>query len=197
MTSTIAFNSNAHHLPREPINTKSMGAQQRSHDLNNHHHDLPSSSKPHTHLDTSDILACQHAHNKARLGLSVDGAGTMTSVEHDLAQLAANSFNAQNEEGSGADTKPADADDDPQGPFEGPEKLLELWFAPEEDQLPSTAAAASFSILRPQHGRIASPRTRKGLRAVSRDTWESMLDIVKCKVLSVVEGEHVDAYLLR
>jgi hypothetical protein len=37
----------------------------------------------------------------------------------------------------------------------------------------------------------------KGLRRVPRDVWEEMLDIVKCKVLSVVEGEEIDAYLLR
>lgn len=32
--------------------------------------------------------------------------------------------------------------------------------------------------------------------SVSRETWEEMLDIVKCKILSIVRSEHVDAYLL-
>jgi S-adenosylmethionine decarboxylase len=31
---------------------------------------------------------------------------------------------------------------------------------------------------------------------VSADTWKEMLDLVNCKVLSVIESEHVDAYLL-
>ena len=38
---------------------------------------------------------------------------------------------------------------------------------------------------------------KTGLRTVARQTWEEMLDIVKCKVLSVVEGVDMDAYLLR
>lgn len=67
-------------------------------------------------------------------------------------------------------------------PFEGPEKLLEIWFAP---------SAASLPIL------DDAPAKKPGLRAVSRQTWEDMLDIVKCKVLSVIEGEEMDAYLLR
>jgi len=35
-----------------------------------------------------------------------------------------------------------------------------------------------------------------GLKAVSSETWKEMLDLVNCKVLSIVESEHVDAYLL-
>ncbi|KAJ7072482.1 adenosylmethionine decarboxylase [Mycena amicta] len=56
-------------------------------------------------------------------------------------------------------------------PFEGPEKLLEIWFAPSPHGL--------------------------GLRSVPQSVWEDMLDIVKCKVLSVVHGDDIDAYLLR
>lgn len=59
----------------------------------------------------------------------------------------------------------------------GPEKLLEVWFAPAPDALPATAAP-------------------NGLKAVSAETWKQMLDVVHCKILSVVESEHVDAYLL-
>ena len=68
--------------------------------------------------------------------------------------------------------------------FEGAEKLLEIWFAP-----PSSAGVE----------RHASPtgEGRYGLRKVNRAIWEEMLDIVKCKVLSVVEGSEIDAYLLR
>lgn len=85
------------------------------------------------------------------------------------------------------------------GPFEGPEKLLEVWFAPSADALPPNARASgscsSSSGLR-QRGQTEN-RQWKGLRKVPREVWEEMLDIVKCKVLSLVEGEDVDAYLLR
>jgi S-adenosylmethionine decarboxylase len=66
-------------------------------------------------------------------------------------------------------------------PFEGPEKLLEVWFAPSASGVPD----AHF----PKNGRI-------GLRKIPRVVWEDMLDIVKCKVLSVIEGQETDAYLL-
>jgi S-adenosylmethionine decarboxylase len=59
----------------------------------------------------------------------------------------------------------------------GPEKLLEVWFAPGPYALPATVA-------------------NNGLKSVSAETWKEMLDVVNCKVLSVIESEHVDAYLL-
>lgn len=67
-----------------------------------------------------------------------------------------------------------------QAPFEGPEKLLEIWWdvkAPSRD--------------------YPSDGVRRGLRAIPRVEWEAMLDIVRCKVLSVIEGHELDAYLLR
>lgn len=84
--------------------------------------------------------------------------------------------------------------------YTGPEKLLEIWFAPSEEdvvarQLPilgGRAAAASSN---------ASTKSHKdrwtGLRQVEKSVWDNMLDEVQCKVLSVIEGEEVDAYLLR
>lgn len=66
-------------------------------------------------------------------------------------------------------------------PFEGPEKLLEIWFSPKADDLLNHEHASG----------------KQGLRAVDRVVWEGMLEIVKCKVLSFVEGLEVDAYLLR
>jgi hypothetical protein len=59
------------------------------------------------------------------------------------------------------------------GGFEGPEKLLEMWFAenPTESGL--------------------------GLKSIPREKWEDMLTEVGCKVLSVVKSVGVDAYLLR
>ena len=69
------------------------------------------------------------------------------------------------------------ADLDSSNAFEGPEKLLEVWFAPSADGLPPTAK-------------------ENGLKAVSEETWTPMLDMVNCKVLSVLRSDHVDAYLL-
>lgn len=75
----------------------------------------------------------------------------------------------------------ADIDAHFPSPFEGPEKLLEIWFAPSAEHIPSRDSL---------DGRL-------GLRSVSRQIWEDMLHIVKCKVLSVIEGAEMDAYLLR
>ncbi|PHH92164.1 hypothetical protein CDD83_8647 [Cordyceps sp. RAO-2017] len=69
------------------------------------------------------------------------------------------------------------ADLDSSNAFEGPEKLLEVWFAQSPTALPSTAAP-------------------NGLKSVSAETWVGMLDMVNCKILSVLESEAVDAYLL-
>lgn len=72
-------------------------------------------------------------------------------------------------------------------PFEGPEKLLEIWFAPGPFG-PAGDVDASEGIRKDR---------RDGLRKVKRDVWEAMLDIVQCKVLSVIHGTEMDAYLLR
>ncbi|AEO63058.1 uncharacterized protein THITE_2107903 [Thermothielavioides terrestris NRRL 8126] len=69
------------------------------------------------------------------------------------------------------------ADLDSSNAFEGPEKLLEVWFSPSPSALPPSAK-------------------ENGLKAVSPSTWEGMLDLVNCKVLSIVRSDHVDAYLL-
>lgn len=59
----------------------------------------------------------------------------------------------------------------------GPEKLLEVWFSPTAANLPGKAGL-------------------KGLKKVSVDSWKAVLDIVHCKVLSVIESDYMDAYLL-
>ncbi|KAI3321687.1 S-adenosylmethionine decarboxylase [Xylariaceae sp. AK1471] len=69
------------------------------------------------------------------------------------------------------------ADLDSSNAFEGPEKLLEVWFAPNPNCLPPGVEP-------------------NGLKAVSSETWVGMLDMVNCKILSVLEAEHMDAYLL-
>lgn len=69
------------------------------------------------------------------------------------------------------------ADLDSSNAFEGPEKLLEVWFSPSPSALPREAK-------------------ENGLLSVPSKTWEGMLDLVHCKVLSVVSSDHMDAYLL-
>ncbi|CAO1606010.1 spermidine resistance protein [Xanthoria calcicola] len=61
--------------------------------------------------------------------------------------------------------------------FEGPEKLLEVWFSAGPQSLPEASATG-------------------GLKMVPSEVWKDMLDLVNCKVLSIVESEEVDAYLL-
>ncbi|GAA5927257.1 hypothetical protein JCM3775_002497 [Rhodotorula graminis] len=79
-------------------------------------------------------------------------------------------------------------DDSSPGPFEGPEKLLEIWFAPSEEDV----VARNLPL---KGGRKGKERWN-GLRQVEKSVWDSMLDEVCCKVLSVIEGDEVDAYLL-
>ncbi|KAF9502033.1 S-adenosylmethionine decarboxylase [Pleurotus eryngii] len=67
-------------------------------------------------------------------------------------------------------------------PFEGPEKLLEIWFAPSASDVPDASDPTEDG--------------RTGLRKVKREIWEEMLDIVRCKILSIIDGSEVDAYLL-
>lgn len=71
----------------------------------------------------------------------------------------------------------------------GPEKLLELWFAPSEQDVVDRGL--------PLKGGRKGKERWTGLRQVERSVWEEMLDEVQCKVLSVIEGEETDAYLLR
>ncbi|PKI83995.1 adenosylmethionine decarboxylase [Malassezia vespertilionis] len=72
------------------------------------------------------------------------------------------------------------------GPFEGPEKLLEIWFAPSVQDLPECASLQVDDL----------PTKRTGLRRVPKSTWEQMLELVKCKTLSVESNAEMDAYLL-
>ncbi|KJF60601.1 S-adenosylmethionine decarboxylase proenzyme [Coccidioides immitis RS] len=71
----------------------------------------------------------------------------------------------------------ATIDLDSSNAFEGPEKLLEVWFSPSAHDLAGTAVPT-------------------GLKAVSPEIWKGMLDLVNCQVLSIVESDDVDAYLL-
>lgn len=59
----------------------------------------------------------------------------------------------------------------------GPEKLLEVWFSASPNALPGGTDT-------------------QGLKTVPAEVWKDMLDLVNCKVLSIVTSDHVDAYLL-
>ncbi|EJS41786.1 spe2p [Saccharomyces arboricola H-6] len=58
--------------------------------------------------------------------------------------------------------------------FEGPEKLLEIWFFP-----PNNAVSAG-----------------KTLRDIAMDRWIEILKLVKCEVLSMKKTKELDAFLL-
>ena len=62
-------------------------------------------------------------------------------------------------------------------PFEGPEKLLEIWFERDVTSL----------------SKLVNPL---GLKVISQNQWQEMLDLVGCKILSVIRSKTVDAYLL-
>jgi hypothetical protein len=70
--------------------------------------------------------------------------------------------------------------------FEGPEKLLEIWFGPTPDTVPNISSQFD-----------KNDHKKSGLRLVERDVWDEMLDLVKCHVLNVVHNDYFEAYLLR
>lgn len=61
--------------------------------------------------------------------------------------------------------------------FEGPEKLLEVWFWPSPEKIPSGIS-------------------KEGLRAIPLEKWKAILDLVNCKILSMKSSAALDAYLL-
>ncbi|KAF0477121.1 S-adenosylmethionine decarboxylase [Gigaspora margarita] len=63
--------------------------------------------------------------------------------------------------------------------FEGPEKLLEIWFEPSPNYIIKDNSSTNI-----------------GLRSIERGIWDDMLNIVKCKIINMIENDHVDAYLL-
>ncbi|XP_026476451.1 S-adenosylmethionine decarboxylase proenzyme-like, partial [Ctenocephalides felis] len=56
--------------------------------------------------------------------------------------------------------------------FEGVEKLLEIWFAPNEKN------------------KMAD------LRKIPRSKWDALLKIVRCEIISFSRNDQVDAYVL-
>ena len=83
--------------------------------------------------------------------------------------------------------------------FEGPEKLLEIWFKPTSTTttapIPAVSTAEHALSDANAHG-ADQDDMRTGLRRVSRASWVSMLKLVKCEILSDISRDGVDAYLL-
>lgn len=59
--------------------------------------------------------------------------------------------------------------------FEGPEKLLEIWFFNSVDEVPDKS---------------------RTLRSISHEDWSGLLDLVNCKILSIKSTDKLDAFLL-
>ncbi|KAF9975942.1 spermidine resistance protein [Actinomortierella ambigua] len=85
------------------------------------------------------------------------------------------------------------------GSFEGPEKLLEIWFGPAPYALQGIRTIPDVtqqSYLDMAPFEVDEATDRYGLRIVPKAVWDTMLDIVKCKVLNQIQNDCMDAYLL-
>jgi hypothetical protein len=82
-------------------------------------------------------------------------------------------------------------DDRPAQSFEGPEKLLEIWWNAPPARPPSLTRQPS--VVDAENPKIK----RFGLRLISRAKLEQMLESVAVRIINVVSNEYVDAYLLR
>lgn len=110
--------------------------------------------------------------------------------------------------------------------FEGPEKLLEVWF--EGNNQPGMIKLAKFGTpvnRSPESSAIHSPSTsprvlspaptpgnsplrslsrmdsasfydKGGLRSISRENYEAMLSLVRCTILGSSSNEYIDSYVL-
>jgi len=85
--------------------------------------------------------------------------------------------------------------------FEGPEKLLEVWFVnPRDIQIKKDAKTNEDSTVKTNgtHGDLKDGKVnnKRLLRSVDRQRWEDALNLVRCKILSVIQNDHFDSYLL-
>ncbi|KAG9326199.1 hypothetical protein KVV02_001083 [Mortierella alpina] len=84
------------------------------------------------------------------------------------------------------------------GSFEGPEKLLEIWFGPAPYLLQGIRTIPTE--LQPANGLDSEDSlegsNRYGLRIVPKPIWDEMLAIVKCQVLNSIQNDCMDAFLL-
>ncbi|KAF9100213.1 spermidine resistance protein [Mortierella sp. AD031] len=84
------------------------------------------------------------------------------------------------------------------GPFEGPEKLLEIHFSPamQDVQHIRTPLNNNTSTTAADFIDYTGDMDWYGLRIIPKAVWEEMLDIVQCKVLHSIHHPTVDAYVL-
>ncbi|CDO92329.1 unnamed protein product [Kluyveromyces dobzhanskii CBS 2104] len=59
--------------------------------------------------------------------------------------------------------------------FEGPEKLLEIWFYPQKTEV---------------------PHSERSLRSIGHEKWKELLNLVKCEILSTFSTNDIDCFLL-
>ncbi|KAI9365662.1 adenosylmethionine decarboxylase [Pilaira anomala] len=80
-----------------------------------------------------------------------------------------------------------------EGAFEGPEKLLEIWFSPSAERMKDHQNLVSEDEDVKSHAPVEE---KTGLRVIPKPVLDKMLALVKCTVLNVISNESVDAYLL-
>lgn len=81
------------------------------------------------------------------------------------------------------------------GSFEGPEKLLEIWFGPAPFPLQGIRTIPT-EFQNAENDDFISGSDRYGLRIVPKSVWDEMLAIVKCQVLNQIQNDCMDAFLL-
>ncbi|KAG0279493.1 spermidine resistance protein [Linnemannia exigua] len=82
------------------------------------------------------------------------------------------------------------------GSFEGPEKLLEIWFGPAPYLLQGIRTIPSEFQTPVSEEDTLGGSDRYGLRIVPKPVWDEMLAIVKCQVLNTIQNDCMDAFLL-
>jgi len=70
--------------------------------------------------------------------------------------------------------------------FEGPEKLIEIWFKPPQEKI-NEYNNEDFKEV---------DTKELGLRVVKKEVWDDMLTVVRAQILSITSNEYQDAYLL-
>lgn len=82
------------------------------------------------------------------------------------------------------------------GSFEGPEKLLEIWFGPAPYLLQGIRTIPDELVKDISEEDTLGGSDRYGLRIVPKPVWDEMLAIVKCQVLNTIQNDCMDAFLL-
>ncbi|KAG0062931.1 spermidine resistance protein [Linnemannia elongata] len=82
------------------------------------------------------------------------------------------------------------------GSFEGPEKLLEIWFGSAPYLLQGIRTIPTEFQTPVSEEDALGGSDRYGLRIVPKPVWDEMLAIVKCQVLNSIQNDCMDAFLL-